>query len=433
MRMIDLIEKKREGYPLTEEEIRFFVDGVTKESIPDYQISALLMAIYFQGMNEEETALLTSCMANSGETVDLRPIPGKKVDKHSTGGVGDKISLIVGPLVASIGVPVAKMSGRGLGHTGGTLDKLESIPGFRISLSREEFIQTVKEVGLSIVGQTGNLVPADKKLYALRDVTATVESIPLIASSIMSKKLASGADAILLDVKVGSGAFMKKEEDAHRLAEWMVKIGNHLGKKTVAVLTNMDQPLGFEVGNGNEIKEVIQVLKGESIPDLREISLTLASHMAVLGEAFTDLKQARLAVEKSLDTGEALEYFRRFVEAQGGDPSMIEDPEKLPTASYHTEVFAERNGYITKINAEKVGLTAMRLGAGREKKEDQIDHAAGVTLRKKIGDQVAMGEPLGILHSNQKPDRETLALFQSSFQIEEKSPEPSPFVYGVIE
>lgn len=433
IRMIDLIEKKKEGLSLSEEEISYFIKGVTSGEIPDYQVSALLMAIFFRGMNDEETSLLTHYMAHSGDVIDLSPIPGIKVDKHSTGGVGDKISLIIAPLVASVGVPFAKMSGRGLGHTGGTLDKLESIKGFSISLTPEQFIQNVKEIGLAIVGQTGNLVPADKKLYALRDVTGTVNSIPLIASSIMSKKIASGADAILLDVKVGSGAFMKTIEDALRLSELMVRIGNRLGRKTVAYLTNMDQPLGYEVGNANEILEVIRVLKGEKIPDLREISLTLAAHIAFLGGAFPDLENAKSELTKRLDEGSALDRFRKFVEKQGGDPSFIDEPEKMPQAKYHHVIYAEESGFVTGIAAQKIGITAMRLGAGREKKEDPIDHSAGVTLTKKIGDEVKRGEPLGILHTSKEIDDETISLFLDSFRIEDEEPVIAPYIYRVVE
>lgn len=432
IRMIDLIEKKKEGLSLSEDEVSYFIKGVTSGEIPDYQVSALLMAIFFRGMNDEETSLLTHYMAHSGDVMDLSSIPGIKVDKHSTGGVGDKISLIIAPLVASVGVPFAKMSGRGLGHTGGTLDKLESIKGFSISLTPEQFIQNVKEIGLAIVGQTGNLVPADKKLYALRDVTGTVNSIPLIASSIMSKKIASGADAILLDVKVGSGAFMKTIEDALRLSELMVRIGNRLGRKTVAYLTNMDQPLGYEVGNANEILEVVRVLKGEKIPDLREISLTLAAHIAFLGGAFPDVENAKSELTKRLDEGSALDRFRKFVEKQGGDPSFIDDPEKMPQAKYHHVVYAEDSGFVTGIAAQKIGITAMRLGAGREKKEDPIDHSAGITLTKKIGDEVKRGEPLGILHTSKEIDNETIGLFLDSFRIEDEEPVRAPYIHRVV-
>ncbi|GAB7386197.1 pyrimidine-nucleoside phosphorylase [Bacillaceae bacterium] len=432
MRMVDLIHKKRRGATLTRAEIEFIVQGYTRDEIPDYQMSAFLMAVFFQGMDERETADLTDAMVESGEKVDLSAIEGIKVDKHSTGGVGDKVSLIVAPLVASVGVPVAKMSGRGLGHTGGTIDKLESIPGFKVEMTGEQFIRNVNEHKLALVGQTGNLVPADKKIYALRDVTATVDSIPLIASSIMSKKIASGADAIVLDVKVGRGAFMKSLDDARRLAQTMVKIGKSLRKRTVAVLTDMNQPLGYEVGNANEVKEAIEVLRGGEIEDLKVISLTLAAHMAVLGGICGDFAEAYRKLEDVLSSGEALATFHRFVEAQGGDPFVVDDPSRLPQANRHIEVIAEQDGYVTAVDAEAVGIAAMLLGAGRKKKGDLIDHAAGVTLQKKIGDPVRSGETLCVLHTNLQDTGEAERTAKEAFAIGKKKPPKTVYVYETI-
>ncbi|HSN65713.1 MAG TPA: pyrimidine-nucleoside phosphorylase, partial [Fusibacter sp.] len=370
MRIVDLINKKKHGESLTKEEIEFFIFGYTKGELPDYQVSALLMAIYFKGMEDREIADLTDAMVRSGDTVDLSKIEGIKVDKHSTGGVGDKISLIVIPLVASTGVPVAKMSGRGLGHTGGTIDKLEAIEGFKVELSNEAFISNVNTHKMAIVGQSGNLTPADKKLYALRDVTGTIDSIPLIASSIMSKKIAAGSDAIVLDVKVGSGAFMKSLEDARELAKTMVAIGNSLGRRTVAVITNMDQPLGHEIGNANEVREAIEVLSGHGAEDETEVALTIASYMAVLGGAFENRDDARKHFEKIIASGEAIELLKKFVEIQGGNSDVIAHPEKLPQAKYHIEVKSDLEGYVAGFDSEKIGISAMMLGAGRRKKED---------------------------------------------------------------
>ncbi|ELK44442.1 pyrimidine-nucleoside phosphorylase [Halobacillus sp. BAB-2008] len=384
MRMYDVIVKKRDGGELTKEEIEFFVDGYTKGEIPDYQASALTMAIYFQGMTPEETATLTQAMVNSGETIDLSAIDGKKVDKHSTGGVGDKVTFIVGPLVASVGIPVAKMSGRGLGHTGGTLDKLESIAGLEIEMTKERFIENVNKHKLAVAGQTGNLAPADKKLYALRDVTGTVNSLPLIAGSIMSKKIASGADSIVLDVKTGSGAFMKTLEDSEALAREMVDIGNNLGRQTVAVISDMNQPLGFEVGNANEIKEAAEILQGKRVEDLRELSLEIASHMAVLAEVFASYEDAYAALEQNIENGKAFQSLRTLVESQGGDVSMIDNLDLLPKAKYEVAVEAEEAGYIAAIDAESIGIAAMYLGAGRATKDDEINHGVGITLKKKL-------------------------------------------------
>lgn len=433
MRIVDLINKKKYGEKLTKEEIDFVVLGYTRGEVPDYQMSAMLMAIYFQGMDKEETSNLTDAFVRSGDTVDLSAIEGIKVDKHSTGGVGDKISLIVTPLVASCGIPVAKMSGRGLGHTGGTVDKLESIEGFKIELSGDEFIKNVNEHKMAIVGQSGDLTPADKKIYALRDVTGTIDSIPLIASSIMSKKIASGADAIVLDVKVGSGAFMKSLEDARILAKTMVEIGNHLGRKTVAVITNMDQPLGHEVGNANEVYEAIEVLKGNGAEDETEVAMTIASYMAVLGGAYDTIEEAHAYFEQLIKSGEAIEKLKTFVRIQGGNPDMIEHPEKLPVASKHIEVRADIEGYVSGFDAEKVGISAMMLGAGRKKKEDPIDYSAGITLKKKIGDHVNLGDVLCVLHTNEDKTIEAEKVVRAAFIFSNKEPEPVKYIYEIVQ
>ncbi|KEF36141.1 thymidine phosphorylase [Schinkia azotoformans MEV2011] len=358
MRMVDLIEKKRDGFELTKEEIQFLINGFTNGEIPDYQMSAFSMAVFFKGMTKEERVHLTEAMVQSGDQIDLSGIEGIKVDKHSTGGVGDTTTLVLAPLVASVGVPVAKMSGRGLGHTGGTIDKLESIKGFHVEITNEEFIDLVNKNKVAVIGQSGNLTPADKKLYALRDVTATVDSIPLIASSIMSKKIAAGADAIVLDVKTGSGAFMKSLEDAKELAKTMVDIGNGVGRKTKAIISDMSQPLGFAVGNALEVKEAIDTLQGQGPEDLYELCLTLGSHMVVLAEKATDYKQAREMLEESIRNGKALESFKTFLAAQGGDASVVDEPSKLPTASYTIAVPAKQTGYVSEITAEIVGLAA---------------------------------------------------------------------------
>ncbi|MBA2942209.1 pyrimidine-nucleoside phosphorylase [Paenibacillus sp. CGMCC 1.16610] len=432
MRMVDLIHKKRSGEVLTEQEITFIVQGYTKGDIPDYQMSALLMAIFFNGMISEEISALTMAMAGSGEMIDLSEIAGIKVDKHSTGGVGDKISLIVGPIVASLGVPVAKMSGRGLGHTGGTVDKLESIPGFRIELSKEDFITAVNTNKIAIVGQSGNLAPADKKMYALRDVTATVDSIPLIASSIMSKKIASGADAIVLDVKIGSGAFMKTVDDARVLARTMVDIGVKLNRNTIAMITDMEQPLGREIGNANEIRESIEVLRGTGDKELTEVAISVAAYMSLLGKVFESFEEAQEAVRDIVMNGKALETFKRFVASQGGDPRVVDQPELLPTASYRFEVPAERDGYVNQIDAEQIGIAAMLLGAGRAKKEDQIDYAVGLTLNKKIGDAVQTGESICTIHANREDVQEVTAMIQGAYRIAAGQPAPVQLIYDVI-
>jgi pyrimidine-nucleoside phosphorylase len=400
MRMVDLIEKKREGKELSTEEIKFIVEGYTDGSIPDYQVSALTMAIFFKDMSDRERADLTMAMVESGDQIDLSAIEGIKVDKHSTGGVGDTTTLVLGPLVASVGVPVAKMSGRGLGHTGGTIDKLESVEGFHVEIENDEFIRLVNKNKLAVIGQSGNLTPADKKLYSLRDVTATVNSIPLIASSIMSKKIAAGADAIVLDVKTGAGAFMKTLDDSKDLAKAMVNIGNNVGRKTMAVISDMSQPLGFAIGNALEVKEAIDTLKGEGPEDLTELCLTLGSHMVYLAEKASTLEEARELLQKAIENGSALENFKVFLESQGGDPSVVDDPSKLPQAQYKVELEAKEDGYVSEIVADAVGTAAMWLGAGRATKDSVIDLAVGLELRKKIGDSVKTGDSLVTIYSN---------------------------------
>ena len=426
MRMYDLIEKKKLGEPLSREEIHEMVQGFTAGEIPDYQMSAMLMAIYFKGMNDEETTYLTLEMAHSGDMVDLSPIEGFKVDKHSTGGVGDKTTLIVGPIVASLGVKVAKMSGRGLGHTGGTIDKLESIPGFVTAVPRERFFEIVKEHGIAVVGQSGNLVPADKKMYALRDVTATVDSIPMIASSIMSKKLAAGSDGIVLDVKMGSGAFMKTLEDSILLAQKMVNIGTGAGRKCTALITDMDVPLGLAIGNALEVKESVEVLSGKGPEDLREVSLRLAAEMLHTAGCGTAGECYENAAE-TLKNGAALETFRKMVTAQGGDLDA------LPAACCTKKVTASRSGYITHMNTESCGIASMLLKAGRSRKEDAIDPSAGILLFKKYGDRVEMGEVLAELHASDE------ALFAaaeekllSAYEISSEKPAEKKLIYARV-
>ncbi|KUJ90971.1 MAG: pyrimidine-nucleoside phosphorylase [Thermoanaerobacter thermocopriae] len=400
MRMYDLIMKKRDGGVLTKEEIDFIISSYTKDYIPDYQMSALAMAIYFRGMTPEETAHLTMAMAYSGDVMDLSAIKGIKVDKHSTGGVADTTTLVLAPMVAACGAPVAKMSGRGLGHTGGTIDKLESIPGMRVELSEEEFIDNVNKYGIAIIGQTKNLTPADKKLYALRDVTATVDSIPLIASSVMSKKIAAGADGIVLDVKVGRGAFMKDLESAKALAKLMVDIGNSVGRKTVAHVTNMDYPLGLAIGNAFEIIEAVQVLKGHGSKDLLEVCMLLGSDMLQIAGVAKDDTEARAKLKEVLDSGKALQKFKEFIKAQDGDERVVDDFSLLPQAKYVRPWIADRDVYIKDLMALDLGLVAMKLGAGRERKEDKIDLAVGIMLGGKVGDIVRKGEPIATIYAN---------------------------------
>lgn len=432
MRAVDIIEKKKKGRKLTKEEIEFMVFGYTDGTIPDYQMSAFLMAIYFTDMDKEETANLTLAFVNSGDTVDLSAIEGLKVDKHSTGGVGDKISLIVIPLVALVGVPVAKMSGRGLGHTGGTIDKLESIEGFRVEISEDEFINNVNKYKMAITGQSANLVPADKKIYALRDVTATVDSIPLIASSIMSKKIASGADSIVLDVKLGSGAFMKSLKEAKELARTMVDIGTQLNRKTIAVITNMNQPLGKEVGNANEIREAIKVLKGQGAEDETTVALTIASYMCVLGGAFNDFDSAYRHLSELIQSGAAIDKFKELIRIQGGNPAVVDDPEKLPAAEYHFDVRSKDSGYVGEIDAGLIGVSAMLLGAGRKNKEEMIDFAAGVTLNKKLGDIVDIGDTLCTLHSNKENVIEAIEKALDAYKICKEKPNVERYIYDIV-
>ncbi|TYS09085.1 pyrimidine-nucleoside phosphorylase [Bacillus subtilis] len=425
MRMVDIIIKKQNGKELTTEEIQFFVNGYTDGSIPDYQASSLAMAIFFQDMSDRERADLTMAMVNSGETIDLSAIEGIKVDKHSTGGVGDTTTLVLAPLVAALDVPVAKMSGRGLGHTGGTIDKLEAIAGFHVELTKDEFIKLVNRDKVAVIGQSGNLTPADKKLYALRDVTGTVNSIPLIASSIMSKKIAAGADAIVLDVKTGAGAFMKTEEDAAELAKAMVRIGNNVGRQTMAVISDMSQPLGFAIGNALEVKEAIDTLKGEGPEDLHELVLTLGSQMVVLAKKADTLDEARAKLEEVMKNGKALEKFKDFLKNQGGDSSIVDEPSKLPQAAYQIDVPAKEAGFVSEIVADEIGVAAMLLGAGRATKEDEIDLAVGIMLRKKVGDKVEKGEPLVTLYANRENVDEVMAKVYDNIRIaaEAKAPE----------
>ncbi|WP_339319756.1 pyrimidine-nucleoside phosphorylase [Paenibacillus sp. FSL R10-2734] len=435
MRAVDIIQKKRDGGELSREEISFLIQGFSKGEVPDYQLSAWAMAVYFQGMNARETGDLTMEMAMSGDQVDLSPIAGIKVDKHSTGGVGDKTTVVLAPLVASAGVPVAKMSGRGLGHTGGTLDKLESISGFSVEMDRERFFDQVGEIGAAVIGQSGNITPADKKLYALRDVTATVESIPLIASSVMSKKIAAGADAIVLDVKTGSGAFMKTLDDSIALAQAMVDIGTHLGRNTVAIISDMDQPLGYGIGNALEIKEGIETLKGHGPKDLQEVCLILGSQMLVLGGKAKDEAEARSILMTHIEDGTALEKFKQIVKAQGGDVSQIDDPEKLPTAKRFIEVKAKTKGFIEGIQAEEIGIAAMLLGAGRETKESVIDLAVGIQLAKKVGDAVEIDETLAVLHINDASEqkvKEAEGKILEAYRITSESVPPLPLVFALV-
>ncbi|MED3571783.1 pyrimidine-nucleoside phosphorylase [Cytobacillus praedii] len=432
MRMVDIIENKRDAKELSTEEIQFFIKGYTDGSIPDYQVSSLMMAIFFQGMTEKERADLTMAMVESGDKIDLSKIEGIKVDKHSTGGVGDTTTLVLGPLVAAVGVPVAKMSGRGLGHTGGTIDKLESVEGFHVEIENEEFINLVNKNKIAVIGQSGNLTPADKKLYALRDVTATVDSIPLIASSIMSKKIAAGADAIVLDVKTGAGAFMKTLNDSKELAKAMVRIGNNVGRNTMAVISDMSQPLGFAIGNALEVKEAIDTLNGEGPEDLTELCLTLGSHMVVLAKKADSLKEAREMLERVMKDGTALETFKTFLSSQGGDASVVDDPAKLPQAKYTFELEAKEDGYVSEIVADEIGTAAMLLGAGRATKESIIDLAVGLMLRKKIGDQVKKGESLVTIYSNFEDIDEVKAKLYANITLSKEKVAAPILIHGEI-
>lgn len=433
MRMYDIIMKKRNGTELTAEEIRFFVEGYTKGEIPDYQASALMMAIYFRKMTRRETAALTMAMAHSGDMLDLSAVRGIKVDKHSTGGVGDKTSLALAPMVAACGIPVAKMSGRGLGHTGGTIDKLESFPGFTTTLTTEQFIANVNRIGIAIMGQTAELAPADKKLYALRDVTATVDNMSLIASSIMSKKLAAGADAIVLDVKTGSGAFMKEETDARALAEEMVQIGKDAGRRTSAVISDMDQPLGYAVGNALEVKEAIAALRGEGPVDFMELCDTLGSQMLLAGGRAQSREEARGMLKEAVRTGSALKKLAEFVEAQGGNPAAVYDTELLPKARLVQPVPAPKSGYVNRIACDEVGICSLILGGGRETKESKIDLSVGLVLGKKVGDWVEEGEPLAMIHAND-PGRADAARkrFLLACEISEMQPVKRPLIRDIL-
>ena len=431
MRMVDVIEKKRDGHALTAEEIEFFVQGYSKGDIPDYQASALAMAIFFQDMNDEERGELTRQMVLSGQEIDLSEIDGIKVDKHSTGGVGDTTTLVLAPLVASVGVPVAKMSGRGLGHTGGTLDKLESFEGFNIELDQQSFIDCVNRDKVAVIGQSGDLTPADKKLYALRDVTATVNSIPLIASSIMSKKITSGAERIVLDVKVGKGAFMKDIESATELAKAMVSIGQHIGRTTEAVISDMNQPLGYAIGNALEVKEAIDTLTGNGPEDLTELVLELGSRMVVLGEKASTIEEAREMLIEAIESKKALETFKTFIKNQGGNPSQVDNPTTLPTAQYQIDVPAESSGYITELIANELGVASMHLGAGRATKDDVIDLAVGIVLHKKIGDQVEAGESIATIHANQQDVESVKQKVLNAIEINDERIE-YPLIHKVI-
>jgi pyrimidine-nucleoside phosphorylase len=433
MRAVDIIIKKREGEELSRSEIEFFIDGFTRGEIPDYQASAWAMAVLLRGMTERETTDLTMAMAHSGETLDLTGVVPIAVDKHSTGGVGDKTTLVVEPVVAACGLPVGKMSGRGLGFSGGTLDKMESIPGYRTNLSREEFIEQLRTEGLVLTGQSGDLAPADGKLYALRDVTGTVPSIPLIASSIMSKKIAAGAQAIVLDVKIGLGAFMENLEEGRVLARTMVAIGALSGRKVVALLSDMNQPLGWAVGNALEVREALNALRGSGPEDFREHCLVAAAHMLVVGRKAANLNTARTMAESALESGRALESFRRLVQAQGGDVRYVDEPDRLPQAPLIETVPASRAGYLLGINAREVGETSVELGAGRARKEDPIDHAVGIEIHHKVGDSVEAGQPLFTIHAN---DAAKLAAAKTrllaAHQWSTEPVQPLPLFYDVI-
>ncbi len=433
MRAYDIIRTKRDSGKLSAAEIEFVVRGFTSGEIPDYQVASWLMAIFLRGMDAEETSSLTMAMANSGDVLDLSPIAGRKVDKHSTGGVADTTTLVLGPLVAATGVPVAKMSGRGLGHSGGTIDKLEAIPGMRVELSREEFIRQVNEVKLAVVGQSASLAPADKLIYALRDVTATVESIPLIASSIMSKKIASGADAIVLDVKCGDGAFMKTQDDASRLAETMVDIGRQVARPTVAVITDMNQPLGNAIGNSLEVLEAIDTLSGRGPADLVEVCFTLGAQMLVLAGKVADPREGRELLREALTSGRGLQKFREFVQAQGGDPAVVDEPDRLPRAAFVEEVQATESGFIQAIAAEALGSAAVTLGAGRARKGDLIDLAVGIQVKKRLGQMVEVGEPLAALYANDAGKlAEARRVVGGAFRIGRTAVEAPALVKGII-
>ena len=433
MRAVDLIVKKRKGKALQKEEIEYFINNYVQGIIPDYQMAALCMAIYFQGMQKKEVVDLTMAMVKSGEKADLSSLPGIKVDKHSTGGVADTTTLIVSPLVAAAGVPVGKMSGRGLGHTGGTIDKLESIPGLQTALSREDFMKQVQKINLAIVGQSGNLVPADKKIYALRDVTGTVPSIPLIASSIMSKKIAAGADKIVLDVKLGSGAFMKSQEEAFELARTMVEIGEEVGRETAAFITNMEQPLGTAIGNALEVEEAILTLQGKSQGPLRELSLYLGAAMLMLAKRVQEIEEGKILLEHLLDSGAALEKFAVMIQAQGGNSEVVKNLSLLPQASGQEEVKISQEGFVASVNAEALGLAAMALGAGRENKDSSIDLAVGIKVHVRKGERVCKGQPLlTLFYNEQKRLEEALKITSQALQFSSTPLEAEPLIYGLV-
>lgn len=431
MRMLDIIDAKRNKITLSDEQIRFVVEGYTTGDIPDYQMSALLMAIWFNGMTAEETRELTMAMLHSGDQLDLSDIPGVKVDKHSTGGVGDKVSIPLAPLVAAAGLIVPMISGRGLGHTGGTLDKLEAIPGYTVEINEDAFKRQLKEVGCIIAGATGNIAPADKKIYALRDVTDTVDSIPLIAGSIMSKKIASGTDALVMDVKTGSGAFMKNEEDAKALARALVDIGKGVGMDIMAVISDMNQPLGRAIGNALEIEESIALLKGEGPDDLLDLVLTIGSQMLHMGGKATTLEEGRSILESRIADGSALERFRMMIEAQGGDDTVIDDPTIMPQARYHIPIIAGKEGVVTAMTSDKLGLASMMLGGGRATKDDVLDYAVGLTLNKKVGDSVAKGETLLTVHSNREDIADVERLIRNNITIG-KEAQPITLIHDII-
>ena len=433
MNMIDIIQKKKEGKSLSREEIKWFIDGYVAGNIPDYQASALLMAIYFRGLNKEETFQLTEAMRYSGDTIDLSPISGIKVDKHSTGGVGDKTTLVVAPLASACGVPIAKMSGRGLGFTGGTVDKMESIPGFRTALAPQEFLDQVNHVGMAVIGQTAHITPADKKLYALRDVTATVDNFGLIASSIMSKKLAAGSDAIVLEVKCGDGAFMENKEDAVKLAELMVEIGNNAGRRTVAAITEMGQPLGKAVGNSLEVIEAIETLKGKGPDDITQLALRLSGIMVYLGGKASSPEAGLKMTEAALADGRGLAKLRAFIEAQGGNPQVVDDYSLFPEHSVEDRLIAQSDGYVSKIEARRIGLSSQHTGAGCATKEASIDLSAGIYVCKKVGDKVEKGETLAIFYGNDKAKVDAaMAEAQKAFEIGAEPVEPPELIKEII-
>ena len=432
MHIVDIINKKREKLELSNEEIQFWIDGVVNGSIPDYQTSSLLMAIVLNGMTDGETAYLAKAMMNSGDIIDLSSVKGIKADKHSTGGVGDKTSMALGPMVAACGLKVAKMSGRGLGHTGGTLDKLESIEGFNCFLTEEQFKKQVEEVGIAIIGQTGDLVPADKKLYALRDVTGTVNSIPLIASSIMSKKLASGSDTILLDVKYGEGAFMHTIEDATKLAESMISIGNSLGRNTMAMITDMNQPLGNAIGNAIEIKEAVETLKGHGPKDFTELCMQAAEIMLMQGKVAESKEEARKMLEEAVNSGKAFQKFKEMVKAQGGNVKMIEDTSLLPQSKFITEIKSEKDGNVKVLHSEKLGILAMRIGAGRETKEDDVNHAVGIKINCKKGDKIKKGDTICYVYHDNKLSDEWIKELHESFVLTDEEVEISPLIEKIL-